>query len=63
MKYWSDDILGEEHGESGRQVQRYIRLNNLIPKLLQMVDNTKIKEELFKIVKENSDNIKFELVK
>ena len=30
-KFRSDDILGEEHGESGRQVQRYIRLTNLIP--------------------------------
>ena len=35
----SDDLLGDEHGDSGRQVQRYIRLTNLIPKLLQMVDN------------------------
>lgn len=43
-KFRSDDILGEEHGESGRQVQRYIRLTNLIPKLLQMVDNTELKE-------------------
>lgn len=43
-KLRSDDILGEEHGESGRQVQRYIRLTNLIPKLLQMVDNTELKE-------------------
>ena len=43
-KFRSDDILGDEHGESGRQVQRYIRLTNLIPKLLQMVDNTELKE-------------------
>lgn len=43
-KFRSDDILGEEHGESGRQVQRYIRLTNLIPKLLQMVDNAELKE-------------------
>ena len=40
----SDDILGEEHGDSGRQVQRYIRLTNLIPELLQMVDNSELKE-------------------
>jgi len=40
----SDDILGEEHGDSGRQVQRYIRLTNLIPKLLKMVDNSELKE-------------------
>ena len=29
-------------GESGRQVQRYIRLTNLIPGILQMVDDGKI---------------------
>ena len=29
-------------GESGRQVQRYIRLTHLIPEILQMVDNRKI---------------------
>ena len=40
----SDDLLGDEHGDSGRQVQRYIRLTNLIPKLLQMVDNSELKE-------------------
>lgn len=40
----SDDILGEEHGDSGRQVQRFIRLTNLIPKLLNMVDNAELKE-------------------
>jgi len=43
-KFRSDDLLGDEHGESGRQVQRYIRLTNLIPKLLQMVDNSELKE-------------------
>ena len=40
----SDDILGDELGDSGRQVQRYIRLTNLIPELLQMVDNSELKE-------------------
>ena len=40
----SDDLLGDEHGDSGRQVQRYIRLTNLIPELLQMVYNSEIKE-------------------
>ena len=32
------DIIGEESGESGRQIQRYIRLTELIPKLLDLVD-------------------------
>lgn len=40
----SDEILGDEHGESGRQVRRYIRLTYLIPELLQMVDNSELKE-------------------
>lgn len=36
------DLLGQDTGESGRQVQRYIRLTNLIPDLLEMVDNKQI---------------------
>lgn len=36
------DIIGEDAGESGRQVQRYIRLIELIPPLLDMVDERKI---------------------
>ena len=36
----SRDVLSEE--ESGRQVQRYIRLTNLIPGILQMVDDGRI---------------------
>ena len=36
------DILGKDTGESGRQVQRHIRLTELIPELLEMVDEKKI---------------------
>ena len=36
------DVVGEKAGDSGRQVQRYIRLTELIPKLLDMVDEKKI---------------------
>ena len=36
------DTIGESTGESGRQVQRYIRLTELIPPLLDMVDEHKI---------------------
>lgn len=36
------DVVGEETGESGRQVQRYIRLTELSPELQQMVDEKKI---------------------
>ena len=39
-KWESADAVSE--GESGRQVQRYIRLTYLIPELLQMVDQGKI---------------------
>ena len=38
----SDDLLGDEQGDSGRQVQRYIRLTFLIPELLTMVDNNEL---------------------
>ena len=35
-------IVGEQAGYSARQVSRYIRLTELLPKLLEMVDNGKI---------------------
>ena len=38
----SADILGKDTGESGRQIQRYIRLTNLIDPILDMVDNNQI---------------------
>ena len=38
----SRDVLAEQSGESSRQVQRYIRLTNLIPELLEMVDQKQI---------------------
>ena len=41
-KLEASDILGNDTGESGRQVQRYIRLTNLIPELLDMVDQKQI---------------------
>ena len=37
---WTRDEIAD--GESGRQVQRYIRLTELIPEILVMVDNGKI---------------------
>ena len=36
------DIVGKNMGESGRQVHRFIRLTELIPELLDMVDERKI---------------------
>ncbi len=38
----SRDVLAEQVGESSKQIQRYIRLTELIPELLDMVDNKKI---------------------
>ena len=36
------EIVGEEAGESPDQVRRYIRLNELVPELLEMVDRESI---------------------
>lgn len=38
----SADLVGNEVGESGRNIQRYIRLTYLIPELLEEVDNKRI---------------------
>lgn len=40
--YETADVIGEITGESGRTIQRYIRLTNLVPPLLQMVDDGRI---------------------
>ena len=42
VQNFSRDQIGDESGESGRQISRYIRLTELIPELLQMVDDGKI---------------------
>ena len=39
----TSSIIGKEAGDSGRTVQRYIRLTELIPELLEAVDKEKIK--------------------
>ena len=36
------DLVGKSSDESGRQVQRFIRLTNLIPELLELLDQKKI---------------------
>ena len=38
----SDELLAQQTGESRNQVQRYIRLTNLIPGIMQMVDEGRI---------------------
>ena len=41
-KLRTDEIVAQEAGESRNQVQRYIRLNELTPELLEFVDDGKI---------------------
>ena len=42
MKLQALDIVGQEAGDSRNQVHRFIRLTNLVPELLDMVDEKKI---------------------
>lgn len=42
---YSVEVLGEQVGESRNQIQRFIRLTNLIPELLELVDNSVLKEK------------------
>lgn len=42
-KLRADALLAEKADDSARQIQRYIRLNNLIPSLLAQVDNGTLK--------------------
>lgn len=55
------EIISEQTGESARQVQRYINLTNLIPDLLEMVDERKIAfnpaVELSFLSKEEQENL------
>ena len=39
----SRDLLAEQSGESREQIRRYVRLTNLVPELLQFVDEGRIK--------------------
>ena len=41
-KLRSNEIVGAASGDSREQVRRYVRLTNLIPEILQMVDDGKI---------------------
>lgn len=43
-KLKSVDILAAKSDDSARQIHRYIRLTNLVPELLEMVDNTELKQ-------------------
>ena len=41
-RYRTDEAIAQHTSDSARQIQRYIRLTNLIPEILQMVDDGKI---------------------
>ena len=41
-KFRADEAMSEQTGESARSIQRYIRLTELIPNLLEMVDSKKL---------------------
>lgn len=41
-KLWAAQVVAEEAGDSKSQVKRFIRLTNLIPEILDMVDEKKI---------------------
>ena len=42
-KLRADELLAEKADDSARQIQRYVRLNKLIPVLLEQVDSGKLK--------------------
>ncbi len=42
-KFRSNEALGSETGESREQIRRYVRLTNLVPELLEFVDEGRIK--------------------
>ena len=44
-KLYSVDKISNEVSDSARQIHRYIRLTNLVPELLDMVDNSVLKEK------------------
>lgn len=43
---YSVEVLGEQVGESRSQIQRFIRLTNLIPELLELVDNSVLRKKI-----------------
>ena len=52
----SREVVGEANGLSGRQVSRYIKLTNLLPELLEMVDEKKIAIKLAVEIAELSES-------
>ena len=48
-KLKSNEELAKEFGESREKIRRYIRLTELIPELLELVDNSLIKISILTI--------------
>lgn len=48
-KLKSNEELAKEFGESREKIRRYIRLTELIPELLKLVDNSLIKNSILTI--------------
>ena len=49
-KFRSNETIGNETGESREQIRRYVRLTNLVPELLQFVDEGRIKIKRFRMM-------------
>ena len=58
----SREVVGEANGLSGRQVSRYIKLTNLLPELLEMVDKKKIAIKLAVEIAELSESEQQEIL-
>ncbi|MBP3444702.1 MAG: hypothetical protein J6K23_02070 [Bacilli bacterium] len=48
-KLKSNEELAKQFGESREKIRRYIRLTELIPELLELVDNSLIKNSILTI--------------
>ena len=58
----SREVVGETNGLSGRQVSRYIKLTQLLPQLLEMVDEKKIAIKLAVEIAELSEKEQQEIL-
>ena len=58
----SREVVGEANGLSGRRVSRYIKLTNLLPELLEMVDEKKIAIKLAVEIAELSESEQQEIL-
>lgn len=58
----SREVVGETNGLSGRQVSRYIKLTQLLPELLEMVDEKKIAIKLAVEIAELSEKEQQEIL-